>query len=110
MLIFSELHGLEQIILNYDINEVLSSFQIILKYFNNFNTEYKRESFFKKSKYFIKPSQIIVGTSTDKSRQQNDVSLTIKDKTCSYIPIKKQLQFFNVPNILLFWIIKKIWR
>lgn len=62
------LHGLEQIILNCNLNEVLSSFQVISKYFNNLNTEYKRESFFEQSNYFIKPSQIIIGTSPDESR------------------------------------------
>lgn len=29
------------------------------------------------------------------------VSLTIKDRICSYVPIQKQLQeFFNLPNVL----------
>jgi len=67
----------------------------------HFSTEYKRESFFGKTKHFIRPSQIIIGTSTDKSRCQNSVSLTIKDRTCCYVPIKKQIQmFFKLPNVL----------
>lgn len=46
---FSQLlNGLEQIILNCNLNELVSSFKTILKYFDNFNTEYKRESFFEK--------------------------------------------------------------
>lgn len=82
-------------------NEVVSSFKVISKYFNNFNTEYKRESFFENTKYFIRPSQIIIGTTTDESRRQNSVSLTIKDRTCSYVPIQNQLQtFFELPNVL----------
>lgn len=95
------LSRLEQIILNCNLNEVVNSFKIISEYFNNFNTEYKRETFFKRSKYFIKPSQIIIGSSLDESRRQNRVSLTIKNRTCCYIPIQKQLQqFFKLPNVL----------
>lgn len=40
------LHGLEQIILNCNLNEVLSFFPIISKCFDNFNTGYKRENLF----------------------------------------------------------------
>jgi len=95
------LNRLEQIILNCDLNEIVSSFKVISKYFDNFNTEYKRESFFKNMKYFIKPSQIIIGASPDESRRQNKVSLTIKNRTCCYVPIQEQLQqFFKLPNVL----------
>jgi len=103
------LNRLEQIILNCDLNEIVSSFKVISKYFGNFNTEYKRESFFKNMKYFIKPSQIIIGASPDESRRQNKVSLTIKNRTC-YVPIQEQLQqFFKLPMFYnKFWIIRKI--
>lgn len=61
----------------------------------------KEESFFKNCKYFIKPSQIIIGISPDNSMRQNRVSLTIKNRTCCYVPIQKQLQqFFKLPNVL----------
>lgn len=40
------LNGLEQIILNCDLNGIIDSFKVISEYFNNFNTEYKREIFF----------------------------------------------------------------
>jgi len=94
------LNRLEQIILNCDLTEIVSSFKVISKYFYNFNTEYKRESFFKNMKYFIKPSQIIIGASPDESRRQNK-SLTIKNRTCCYVPIQEQLQqFFKLPNVL----------
>lgn len=95
------LYGLEQILFNCDLEKVVDSFTKISDFFSKFNTEYKRETFFEKSKYFIMPSQKIIGTATDESRRQNTVSLTIKNRTCCYVSIQKQLQmFFELPNVL----------
>lgn len=40
------LNETEQIVLNCDVDKILSCFKIIVSYFDNFNTEYKRELFF----------------------------------------------------------------
>lgn len=94
------LNGLKQIISNCDLDKIVSSFEVIASYFNEFDTEYKRELFFQNSKYYITPLQNIIGTCTEESRRKNSVSLTIKNRTCCYVPIEKQLQqFLKLPNV-----------
>lgn len=66
-----------------------------------FDTEYKRLQFFEKSTNFIKPDEHVIGTVSEESRKENRVSLNLKNRVCSYLPIKKQLQvFLEIPGVL----------
>lgn len=68
---------------------------------NNVDTDYKRMKYFKNSNTFIDPIPIIIGTSQDTSKKDNQTSLILKQRTAIYIPVDKTLKLFlELPNVL----------
>lgn len=67
---------------------------------NKFGTEHKRYKYFSTHENFIEPIQYTVGTSTDISRKNNEVSLVLKNRTAINVSVKKTLlSFLNIPNV-----------
>lgn len=92
---------LQKLVSTCDNNNILEGLKCIQETFHNFGTEYKRMKHFENAKTYIKPLQFTVGTVQDESRKNNQVSLCLKNRTCSYVPITEQLKcFLELPNVL----------
>lgn len=74
--------------------------EMLKKIWEKFGTEHKRYKYFSTHKNFIEPIQYTVGTTTDNSRKNNEVSLVLKNRTAVHVSVKKTLlSFFSIPNV-----------
>lgn len=65
-----------------------------------FGTDYKRFKYFLIHENFIQPIQHIIGITTHECRKNNEVSMTLKNRTATYILVEKTLRnFLEIRNV-----------
>lgn len=84
-----------------DIKFVKDALNIFQHSFDNYNTEYKRTTFFQRSEKYVQPKQYKIGITNGVSRRNCSTSLVLKPLTCAYISLSQNLKLFlELPNVL----------
>lgn len=65
------------------------------------DSEYKRLQFFNYSEKYVEPQLKIIGSSSEVSNKNNQTSMILKHRTCTFIPVSETLnQFLSLPGTL----------
>lgn len=79
-------------------SKIKTMIYILITSLEQFGTDYKRFKYFSTHENFIQPVQYIIGIITDECRKNNEVSMTLKNRTATYISVEKTKKFFRNPQ------------